>query len=435
MNQYNDILGANARIWFYLRENSGIGRQIADSKIKTKKILAKDGVSVPKILGLLENEKEVEEFEWEELKGNFVIKPASGSGGRGVIVVRKKAKWAGEWYLMDGKKINISDLRLHCFDILEGRFSLYNKSDSVLVEERIKIHPKFLRFTKSGTPDIRIIMYNRVPVMAMLRLPTEDSEGKANLHQGAIGLGVDMATGITTYGVRFNSPVKKIYDYKRKKDIKVNGIKIPHWKKTLMTAIKSQYSVPSLEFMGVDLVIDKKKGPLILELNARPGLSIQICNRAGLKQRLERVDGLPVRNYKHAMKISRTLFGEKFADKVDLKSSQSSEILKTVEPIKVVSSKGKKFEMLAKVDTGAARSSIDEEVARSLGLLDSDNIVFYRTYRSSLGRERKRPVISVSFYLKGQKIITEANVADRSKLETKFLLGKKDLKGHLIKVE
>jgi len=435
MNQYNDILGANARIWFYLRENSGKGRGIADSKIKTKKILSKADVNVPKILGLLRTQKEVEEFEWETLHGNFVIKPAYGSGGRGVIVVKKKAKWAGEWHLMDGKKLEVSDLRLHCSDILEGRFSLYNKSDSVLVEERIKIHPKFLRFTKSGTPDIRIIIYNRVPVMAMLRLPTEDSEGKANLHQGAIGLGIDMATGITTYGVRYNSPVDKIYDYRRKKKIKVNGIKIPHWKKTLLTAIKCQYAVPSLEFLGVDLVIDKKKGPMILELNARPGLSIQICNKSGLKQRLERVDGLPVRNYKHAMKVSRTLFGEKFADKVTLKSPHDRKILKTVEPIKVHGGNGRKVEMLAKVDTGAARSSIDEDIAKSLGLLDSDNIVFYRTYRSSLGREKKRPVVSVTFNLNGQKIMTEVNVADRSKLETKFLLGKRDLKGFLIKVE
>jgi len=434
MNQYSDMLGANARIWFYLRRNSGKGRCIADSKIKTKQVLSKKDVRVPKILGLLKSEDEVEQFGWEDLKGNFVIKPASGSGGRGVIVVKKKAKWAGEWYLMDGKKMNISDLRLHCFDILEGRFSLYNKADNVLIEERIKIHPKFLRFTKSGTPDIRIILYNRVPVMAMLRLPTKDSEGKANLHQGAKGLGVDMATGITTYGVRYNNPINKIYDYRRKKEIKVNGIKIPQWKKLLKAAVKCQYAVPSLEFLGVDLVIDKRNGPLVLELNARPGLSIQICNKAGLKERLERVDGLPVRNCKHAVKISRTLFGEKFAEKVNLDSGKQKNILKTVEPIKVKSADGSKHEMLAKVDTGALRSSIDESLARSLGLLSSDNIVFTRTYKSSLGKEKERPVVSVSFYLNGQKIMTEANVADRSDLKTKFLLGKRDLKGFLIKV-
>lgn len=434
MNQYSDILGANARIWFYLRKNTSRGRGIADSKIKTKKILSKREVQVPSILGLLKSQEDIDNFAWAELKGNFVIKPASGSGGRGVLVVKKKAKWAGEWYLMDGKKVNVSDLRLHSSDILEGRFSLYNKTDSVLIEERIKIHPKFLRFTKSGTPDIRIIIYNKVPVMAMLRLPTKDSEGKANLHQGAIGLGIDMTTGITTFGVRYNNPVEKIYDYRRKKDIKVNGIKIPDWKKILKTAIKCRYAVPSLEFMGVDLVIDKKKGPMILELNARPGLSIQICNKAGLKQRLERVEGLPVRNCKHAMKISRALFGEKFADKVDLKTAKQDKTLRIEEPIKVISNKDRKYEMLAKVDTGAHRSSIDEDIARRLGLLDEDNVVFYRNYRSALGRETQRPVVSVSFWLNGQKITTEANVADRSKLKTKFLLGKNDLKGFLIKV-
>ena len=189
MSGYEDILGANARIWFYLRRNSSKGRRIADSKLKTKKVLGKNKVCVPKVLGLLETQQEVRDFQWEQLEGNFVIKPASGSGGRGVLVVKKRAKWAGEWFLMDGKKVNVSDLRLHCSDILEGRFSLYGKADQVLVEDRIKIHPKFLRFTNSGTPDVRIIVFNYVPVMAMLRLPQEESEGKANLHQGAIGLG------------------------------------------------------------------------------------------------------------------------------------------------------------------------------------------------------------------------------------------------------
>jgi len=36
-----------------------------------------------------------------------------------------------------------------------------------------------------GLPDIRIICFNMVPVIAMLRIPTELSDGKANLHSGA----------------------------------------------------------------------------------------------------------------------------------------------------------------------------------------------------------------------------------------------------------
>jgi alpha-L-glutamate ligase-like protein len=433
MNQYSDILGANARIWFYLRKNSSKGRKIADSKIKTKKILSKHNVNVPKILGLLESQKEVDEFEWEDLKGNFVIKPASGSGGRGVMVVKKKAKWAGEWYLMDGKTVNVSDLRLHSSDILEGRFSLYNKADQVLIEERIKIHPKFTRFTRSGTPDVRIIVFNYVPVMAMLRLPTKDSEGKANLHQGAIGLGVDMTTGITTYGVRYNNPVKKIYDYRRKREIKVNGIKIPNWKEILSTSVRCQKVVPGLKFVGVDLVIDKNKGPMVLEINARPGLSIQICNKAGLQRRLKRVEGIRVRSIKHGVKIARTLFGEKFAEKVELEKPRK--VLKVIEPIKIKGDGKGKVDLLAKADTGAYRSSIDEELARNLGLLDEDRILYYRSYQSALGDSDRRPVIPVNIWVKGKKITSEANVTDRSNLKTKFLLGRKDLKGFLVKIE
>ncbi len=435
MSGYEDILGANSRIWFYLRQNSTKGRRIADSKLKTKKILTKNKVCVPKVLALFDNQQEVRDFSWEQLNGNFVIKPASGSGGRGVLVVKKRAKWAGEWFLMSGKKINISDLRLHCSDILEGRFSLYNKSDKVLVEERIKIHPKFLRFTKSGTPDIRIIIFNYVPVMAMLRLPQEESEGKANLHQGAIGLGIDLATGITTYGVKYNNPVNQIYDHRRKKKVKVNGIKIPEWRKVLKTAVRCQKVVPDLKFLGVDVILDKEKGPMVLELNARPGLSIQICNRAGLKRRLKRVEGVSVRSIKHGVRIARALFSEEFAGKVDLKE-KDKKVIKVIEPVKLASGNSHgKVELLAKADTGAFRSSIDEQLAEELGLLKEENVLYHRRYRSSLGEGDRRPVIPIEFWVKGKKISSEVNVTDRSHLKTKFLIGRQDLKGFLVEVK
>jgi len=316
MNDFAEILTKNARNWFYLRHNSVRGRHIADSKTRTKKILAQAGVPVPQVLALFKTQQEIIDFPWEKLEGNFVIKPVSGYGGEGILVVKKKAKWAGEWFLMDGRKVDIADIRFHCFEILQGRFSLKGIADRVLVEERIKIHPKFLRFTNTGTPDIRVIVFNKIPVMAMLRIPTEESKGKANLHQGAIGLGVDLATGITTYGVHHDQLISRIYDRRRKKMIKVNGIKIPYWKKILETAIKCQEAVPSLGYLGVDMVLDQEKGPMVLELNARPGLSIQICNQAGLRRRLERVSGLKVRSVAHGIKIAQALFGESFVDKV-----------------------------------------------------------------------------------------------------------------------
>ena len=81
----------------------------------------------------------------------------------------------------------------------------------------------------------------------------------------------------------------------------------------------------------------------------------------------------------------------------------------------------------AKVDTGAFRSSIDRDLAERLGLLAKERILYYRNYRSSLGKHIDRPVIGITFWLNGKKVITAVNVADREKLRTKFLLGRKDL--------
>ena len=47
--------------------------------------------------------------------------------------------------------------------------------------------------------------------------------------------------------------------------------------------------------MGADIAIDRDHGPVFLELNARPGLSIQIANLDGLLGRLQRVEGLKIK--------------------------------------------------------------------------------------------------------------------------------------------
>jgi glutathione synthase/RimK-type ligase-like ATP-grasp enzyme len=48
-----------------------------------------------------------------------------------------------------------------------------------------------------------------------------------------------------------------------------------------------------LGYLGVDMVIDRERGPLLLELNARPGLQIQVANQAGLRSRLALIDQAP----------------------------------------------------------------------------------------------------------------------------------------------
>lgn len=443
---YRQFLTKNERNRVYLRKNSGEGREMADSKYKTKKRLLKEKIGVPKLMARLRRSEEVEVAEWNQWPGNFVIKPVSGYGGEGIVIVRKKVG-ENKFQLMNGKVITVDDIKQHCREILGGRYSLHGTPDSVLVEERIKIHPMFLSLTKVGTPDIRVIVYNKVPVMAMLRVPTDKSGGRANLQQGAIGLGVDLATGITTFGVEGKSEeMERLYDFGKKKMIKVNGIKIPMWREVLETAVSVQKAISGLGFLGVDIVLDKDDGPMVLEVNARPGLSIQICNKAGLKARMEKVEDMEVRSVDHAVSLAKYLFGEGFFEKVEMK-----ERIKTVAPLEIIKVKVPKgfkpelqksvvirqgkhrvVEVRAKIDTGAFRSSIDRVLAEKLGLLTKERVLYFRHYRSSLGKQNDRPVIGVTFWLKGKKVVTAVNVADRNKLRTKFLLGRKDLEGFLV---
>jgi len=424
----NQVLGINARNRLYLKYNKRSGRRVADSKLLTKKKLTKAGLPTPQVLAVFSTPEEVFNFAWETLPDNFVLKPCSGLGGEGIVIVKKKAKWAGEWHLMDGSIIDISGLRARALDILAGQFSLRNQPDKAFIEERIKIRKIFRRYAFHGTPDIRIIVFNKVPVLAMLRLPTPESKGKANLHQGAIAVGIDLATGITTYGVHRGKFLRYIPWTKRK----INGLKLPHWNKFLTLAVRCQEAVPSLGFLGVDLVLDKERGPMILELNARPGLEIQNANLAPLKKRLERVEGLEVKDAEHGVKIAKALFAERFADRV--MAEEGVKILNIEEEIKIRAANGKRVPALARIDTGAFRSSIDRSLARELGLLTKENILWKNrfAYRSAQGTQ-PRPVIGLTFWLAGRKIKTSASVADRSRMSCRVLIGRNDLSGFLVR--
>jgi glutathione synthase/RimK-type ligase-like ATP-grasp enzyme len=55
------------------------------------------------------------------------------------------------------------------------------------------------------------------------------------------------------------------------------------------------YEMTELGYMGVDIVMDKDRGPLLLEMNARPGQTIQLANGSGILQRLRIIEELPER--------------------------------------------------------------------------------------------------------------------------------------------
>jgi alpha-L-glutamate ligase-like protein len=430
-----NILGLNSRSLSYLKPlNKKRGRRIADSKYLTKKYLAKAGLPVPKLIKVFKTPQQVMSFPWATFQDNFVLKPASGYGGEGIVIVKKRAKYAGEWLQMNDQIINVSDLRLRALDILAGQYSLHNLPDWVMVEERIKIAKVFKKYAFQGTPDIRVIVFNKVPVAAMLRLPTPESRGKANLHLGAIGAGIDLATGITTYGIKtFGITSCQYIRYIPLTKRKINGLKLPNWKKILTLAARCQEAVPSLGYLGVDIVFDKKHGPVILELNTRPGLWIQSANQLPLKRRLDRVEGLEVRDADHGVRVAQTLFAARFADRVT--ATEGVKIVNVLEEIKVLNERKKRLPVLAKIDTGAWRSSIDKELAREMGLLTPENEIYTRRYRSATGKRIERKVIGLTFYLKGRRIKTSANVTHRSHLNTPFLVGINDLAGFLVRPE
>ena len=283
------ILGMNSRNLEFIRpHNLRRAKRLADDKLLSKKILKRNEIAVPKLIAKIKNYQNLEDFNWQSLPESFALKPNRGFGGEGILIVYAKKKNRDDaWIKADRSLITIDDLKNHIRNILDGSFSLSGAPDVAFFEERLQLLKLFKPYSYKGIPDIRVIVFNKVPVMAMLRLPTKDSGGKANLQQGAIGVGIDMATGTTTSAIQGkNKFIEKIPETR----MVISGIKIPHWKDILSLAVKTQ-EISNLGFLGVDIAIDKEQGPVVLELNARPGLSIQLANLSGLKRRLEREIG------------------------------------------------------------------------------------------------------------------------------------------------
>lgn len=292
------VLGMNRRNGDYLSiYNSRSAYPLVDNKILTKQLALSHGVNVPKLLGVLEYPSEVvRAFSTGQIaKGvgtepvplveDFVLKPARGSGGEGIVVLGKRAKRG--YRTVTGKILTADQLSYHSIGILNGMFSLGGHPDSVIVETRVIPDPVFERVSFAGVPDVRIIVFLGFPVMAMVRLPTHSSDGKANLHQGAVGAGISIGRGVTVAAVLGNKPVEEHPDT----GMEVVGLAVPHWERLLGIAARC-YEMTGLGYLGVDIVLDVVEGPLVLELNARPGLAIQIANQSGLLARLQRVESL-----------------------------------------------------------------------------------------------------------------------------------------------
>lgn len=452
------ILGMNARNLEYIRPfNRARAKKLADNKLISKRALKKNDIAVPALIAQIKTQNDLDNFDWQTLPESFVLKPNRGFGGEGIIVVYgKKKNRIDAWIKADGSLITIEDLKNHIINILDGSYSLSGIPDVAFFEERLKLLKLFKPYAYKGIPDIRIIVFNKIPIMAMLRLPTKESGGKANLTQGAIGVGIDLASGTTTTAVLGK---KKIIEYLPGTRLLLSGIKIPYWMDILNLAVRSQ-EISNLGFLGVDIAIDKERGPVILELNARPGLAIQIANLDGLKRRLKKAAGIKIKTVKKGIRVGMDLFGGEIEE--EMEEISGKKVIGTVEKVKLIGKDGKEVEVDAKIDTGAGYTSISTELAKELGFEKTveayekithkyeDLKLLSKTERWNMYKDipdiattvivhsshgtTYRPTIKITVIMHGWIIPTKVTLIDRVHLKYPIIIGNKNLRRFLIDV-
>lgn len=299
------ILGMNRRNIEYIgayNERRFFPR--VDNKLTTKLLATEAGLAVPGLIDVVETQHAIEQVE-DKLAHltAFVAKPAQGSGGKGILVITEAAD--GKYVKASGAEISMTEVKRHLTNTISGLHSLGGRPDIAFLEELVKVDPMFNAYSHEGVPDIRLIVFQGFPVMGMLRLATKASDGKANLHQGAIGVGIDLATGKAIQAVMHEQVVTHHPDT----GADLRDIAIPDWDSLLLLAARC-FEVSELGYLGCDIVIDRQHGPLILELNARPGLSIQIANNRGILPRLRHLQNRKQKELRHMALLERVEYAK-----------------------------------------------------------------------------------------------------------------------------
>jgi alpha-L-glutamate ligase-like protein len=294
------ILGMNRRNAACILDRNPRHRYpLVDDKLRMRDLCLRIGVPTPDIYGAVSAPNMLRHLgEMLASRADFVIKPAHGSAGRGILVIVARE---GDCFLRhNGERLRLDHIRQHVSDTISGMYSLGGRPDQALVQQRVLLHPTFQRISYKGIPDVRVVVYRGEPAMAMLRLPTMQSNGRANLHQGGIGTGVELETGLTNHAVQSNRMVECHPDTA----VPLVGVEVPYWEQILEMACKVAAAV-RLGYVGVDIVVDAHQGPMLLEANARPGLAIQIANHKGLMPRLAEIDRLLAERKKTRIQVHR----------------------------------------------------------------------------------------------------------------------------------
>lgn len=284
------LIGINARNARYtLRENDRRFYPRVDDKLLTKRLLEAANIPTPALYGTARTHSEVAGLIASlSERDSFVLKPAHGAMGDGIIVI--SGRDGDRFVRPSGRIATAEDLHYHALGIVSGLYALGGQPDVAFVEERLELHPDLRRVASLGVPDIRVVVFRGVPVMAMTRLPTARSDGRANLHQGAVGAGINIDTGRTNHAVLGSRVVRRHPDTR----VHVVDMEVPDFPRALDIAVRASDQT-GLGYVGADVVIDARYGPVVLELNARPGLGIQIANLDGLRTRLDAIEAQDVR--------------------------------------------------------------------------------------------------------------------------------------------
>lgn len=402
------VLGLNARNLLYIKPyNPRRAVAFADDKMKTKSFLSARGIPTARVFARIESRRQLREFDFSALPDTCVLKPNYGFGGEGILIL--KGRKNGQFLEQGKHPISNERLVAHIEDILDGKFSVNGMNDSAFFERILVAHDALTPFRPAGLPDVRIIVFNLIPVMAMLRIPTPESRGKANVHLGGIGIGLDMAKGTTTYAAQYHHMVTELPH-----GTAVRGMQLPFWEEMLLIASRIQY-MTNIGYLAVDLTIDEEQGPVLLEVNARAGLMVQVANLAPLRARLERVKGIRVSTPEKGVLLSQELFGEKRTQRKQ--SGESKPVLGLRETLSFV---GEEYS----VEEPCTVSAENERTVFSPSLIA-------QLQQHNLLEAAEGGVHRAKFSLGGKKIQTIVESGDTGK-EARAVIGRRDLQGFLI---